>query len=77
MERELTHRKSEFPEGGREGGREGGGDELLCWLRGCYVTTDLCAGVIPLQKGYTNVPVSSFSLPDSVEDWDDSSRLCV
>lgn len=32
-------------------------------------------GVVTMQKGYTEVPVSTFVPPESSESWDDSSNL--
>ncbi len=38
------------------------------------VCVDVSAGISVVQKGYTDVPVSSFVPPVPSEDWDSSSE---
>jgi len=42
---------------------------VCVWMDVCIVL-DVASGIVPVQKGYTDVPVSSFRLPEPSEDWD-------
>ena len=50
---------------------------LYCYVKRLFIVVDVSSGVVHVQKGYTDLPVSTFVPPDSEESWDDSSKYFV